>query len=367
MYAKLTVRQKQRRGLLVLGLLALVLLGSAAAEWRYVGPLPVAGTGPAALSCWPWPEAVFDRPGPGVTHWFDRSSRDGTQLDLFGFDFAENPHLQFGLYDQDEDDQTPFNDKAHPWAMSVAQAAKHLNETGRGTVVAACNGLFYDYDKTGPGGKASHVTPTVLAGVPHYTKTENHRWTFGVKYGRDGKPMFSALHLPDTAALAQFTYAAGGAQCLVKDGLAQPLPPVSVGNSAHPAFARMKTSRVSWGWSRDSHHLYLLFVKEPDEEAVSEWIWEHKLPVGGGWSLPDETRFWAALKVWGAVNSDAGDVAQLVYRLPDSRYTLARRYEMSEPRWSSSSTRRTFGPDFAGAPPGGSLMYWYVCDASLEK
>jgi len=354
-------RKQNRRGLILLGLLALMLAGAGVAEWRYAGPLPLAlgaePDAPAPLVRWPWRGASFGRPHPGVAHWLDESSPDGTRLDLFDFDFAANPRLQFGLYDQDEDDARPFDDHARPWAMGVAQAAKHLNEMGRGTVLAACNGLFYDYDVTGPHAGASHVTPIVLNGVPRYTRTENHRWTFGVKYEKNGGRTFQAIYLPDTAALRRgFTYAAGGAQCLVREGQVQPLPPPAVGNSAHPAFALMKTSRISWGWSRDSRHLYLLFVKEPDEEAVSEWAWEHHVPLGGGWSLPDEARFWQALGVWGAVNSDAGDVAQLVYRLPDGRY------EMSEPRWSSPAVRRTLDADSSGAPAGGSLMYWYVRD-----
>ena len=358
-----SLQKRNRRGLALLGVLALALAGAAATERRYLGPLPVAvGVGPdspAALTQWPWPGAAFDWPHAGVSHWFDRSSPDGTQLDLFDFDFAANPHLRFGLYDQDEDDADPFDNKAHPWAMGAAQATKHLNETGRGTVLLACNGLFYDYDVAGPGSTASHVTPVVLNGTPHYADVENHRWTFGVQQGNNGRPIFRALHLPDTATLRRsFTFAAGGAQCLVRDGQTQPFPPPAVGNSAHPAFADMKTSRVSWGWSRDNRHLYLLFVHEPDEEAVSEWAWEHHFPLQGGWSLPDEARFWHSLGVWGAINSDAGDVAQLVYRLPSGKY------EISEPRWASASVRRALPADLSGAPPGGSLMYWYVRDTA---
>lgn len=364
MSKSLTLRQKQnRQGLVLFALLALALAGAGVTEWRYLGPLPLAlgaaPDAPAALAHWPWTEARFDRPHTGVGHWFDRSSPDGTQIDLFDFDFLANPHLKFGLYDQDEDDAQPFDDKAHPWPMSVAQASKHMNEMGRGQVLVACNGLFYNYDITGPGASASHVTPVVLNGIPHYTGTKNHRWTFGVKVDKNGDQTFQAIHLPDTATLKRsFTYAAGGAQCLIKDGRIQSLPPFAVGNSTHPAFAYMKTSRVSWGWSRDSHHLYLLFVKEPDEESISEWAREHRFPLEGGWSLPDEARFWHALGVWGAVNSDAGDVAQLVYRLPEGKY------EISEPRWSSSNVRRVLPADLSGAPPGGSLMYWYVRDSS---
>lgn len=364
MFSRLTSRRAQnRRGLVLLALLALALAGAGVTEWRYLGPLPlevgVNPDSPAALAHWPWPDARFDRPHAGVAHWFDRSSPDGTQIDLFDFDFTANPCLRFGLYDQDEDDARPFDDKAHPWALSVALAAKHLNETGRGQVLVACNGLFYNYDDTGPDSTASHVTPIVLNGISHDTSVENHRWTFGVKVGKNGGQIFQSIHLPDLATLERsFTYAAGGAQCLIKDGTVQPLPPFAVGNSAHPAFAYMKTSRVSWGWSRDSRHLYLLFVKEPDEESISEWAREHRFPLEGGWSLPDEARFRQALGVWGSVNSDAGDVAQLVSRLPDGKY------EMSEPRWSSSGVRRTLAANLTGAPPGGALMYWYIRDSS---
>ena len=365
-------RKRRGRGLILLWLIALALGVAGATEWRYLGPLPLElGANPdqpAPLAIWPWPHALLDRPHAGVTHWFDRSSPDKTQIDLFDFDFVANPHLQFALYDQDEDDSHPFDDKAHPWAKGVAQAAKHLNESGRGLVLAACNGLFYDYDNTGPDATASHVTPVVLNGSSHYTRVENHRWTFGVQYGKDAKPTFRAVHLPDLATLGrEFTYAAGGAQCLIHNGQVLPLPPYAIGNSAHPAFAYMKTSRVSWGWSRDNRHLYLLFVKEPDEEAVSEWARIHNVPLGGGWSLPDEAKFWRSLGVWGAINSDAGDVAQLVYCLPSGKYELSCRYEMSEPRWSSASVRRTLPADLSGAPPGGSLMYWYVRDTSVLK
>ena len=87
-------------------------------------------------------------------------------------------------------------------------------------------------------------------------------------------------------------------------------------------------------------------------------------PAGGGWSLPDEARFWKSLGVWGAINSDAGDVAQLVYRLPDGKYEIRRRYEMSEPRWASSSVRRALPADLSGAPAG-RLAHVLVCPRRL--
>ena len=64
----------------------------------------------SSLARWPWPQAVQDTPHPGVTHWLDTSSPDGTMLDFFDFDFGKNPHLRFEIYDQDEDDTHPFDD-----------------------------------------------------------------------------------------------------------------------------------------------------------------------------------------------------------------------------------------------------------------
>ncbi len=65
---------------------------------------PPAPPVPSPLATWPWPQAAQDTPHPGVTHWLDRSSPDGTVLDFFDFDLRANPHLRFEIYDQDQDD-----------------------------------------------------------------------------------------------------------------------------------------------------------------------------------------------------------------------------------------------------------------------
>lgn len=132
---------------------------------RVVGPLPIRPgvrlDAPAPLATWPWKEAVKGSPHHGGTHWLDRSSSDGTALDLFEFDLAANPHLRLELYDQDKDDATPFNDEADYWHRSVGHITRHLNEKGRGKVVAAWDGLFFAMDdKNGvPKGIARHAAP----------------------------------------------------------------------------------------------------------------------------------------------------------------------------------------------------------------
>ena len=107
-------------------------------------------------------------------------------LDLFEFDFRRNPHLEFLLFDQDQDDEHPFDDRAAFWERGVATVTEKLNEEGGGAVIAATNGLFFGYNRTGPGGVASHVAPVVVGGVPHFERGANPRWTFGVVNGRHG-------------------------------------------------------------------------------------------------------------------------------------------------------------------------------------
>jgi len=355
-------QRRRRRGIAMLTVLLVFLVIAGVVELQFPGPLPVmvgqAPDAPAPGAVWPWPQAVKDTPSRGVTHWLDTSSADGTVLDLFDFDFAANPRLRLEVYDQDQDDATPFDNKSYGyWRRGVGQAVGHLNANGRGPVVVACNGLFFNFDTYNARGTASHVSPVVLNGRVLYTHGDNYRWTFGVKSDSQGRPTFKAVHLPDEATLTrEFDWAAGGAQRLLTDGQPSPLPRLSQGEKS--TFEQMKTSRVSLGWSRDSRHLYLLFVKEPDAEGVSMAAWDHGVPLGGGWSLPDEQRFWQALGAWGAVNSDAGDVAQLAYRLTNGRY------ELSPAKWIFTGGRRDYGPEFNHAPQGGSLMYWVVREAA---
>ncbi len=335
-----------------------------AAVIRYVAPYPAA---PQAR--WPWTSAAVDRPHLGVMHWRDKSSPDGTVCELFQFDFAANPKLRLELYDQDEDDAHPFDDQVVFWPRGVGEATRHLNALGRGPVLAAWNGLFFDSARS----PASHVAPVVLNGKVR----ENVgliRWSFGVRYDAQGRPRFEALHEPSKLALAQtYTYAAEGAQCLIKDGQplalwpfpktgdptpATPVPSTDRQAGHIPEIDHCKTSRTTMGWSRDNQKFYLLIAKEPDGEAASIAALHGRGEPGGGWTLADEQRFWQAKGVWGAVNIDGGDVTQLTALQADGRYDLV------PPRWASPAMRLTFGPDFLQAPAGGTMMYFYVRDTS---
>jgi phosphodiester glycosidase len=343
-------------------LLTAALAGTAA--WyrsRYLGGKlitrePIDAT--AKLATWPWPNAVRELIRPGVMHWLDQSSPDGTVLDLFEFDFRRNPNLDFSLFDQDQDDAHPFDNQAPFWQRGVTAITQQLNRQGTGVVLAATNGPFFGLSAAGPQGIATHVAPVVIRGQPHFAGGQNPRWTVGVISSSHG-PRFEQQEAPAREQLRRYTYASGGLQSLVRDGKLAPLPPGSVNHSI--AFDRMRTTRVGLGWTRDSGKLYLLFVKEPDAEGPSLLAAEHGISIAGGWSVPDLARFFIALGAWGAVNSDAGDVGQLLYRTPAGRYILV------PPKWTSPEMRMTLNPDLSTAPPGGTLLYWVIRERGVQK
>ncbi len=322
---------------------------------------------PAAI--WPWPvkpQAV----SKGISRWF-WTSPDGSELELFRFDFEANPYLAFEMYDQDQDDALPFDNFADYEPNGVGQVVRRLNDQRRGRVKVAWNGLFFGYDRktAAPKTLARHIGPVVIRGKAHYN-VGNPRWAFGVKT-TSGKPKFSLLHQPTIAEMEKaFTFAAIGAQCLVLKG--QPLrlqPPPSPGDpplprpvpstpadAGHiPMVDHIRTSRTSMGWSKDQRHLYLLILNEPDTENESIRAFRAGTSAANpGWTVADLQRFWLALGVEGAVNSDGGVVTQLAWERPD------RKYEMLPPRLVAPNKRLLFDDKFVGAPGGGSLMTFYI-------
>ncbi|MBC8136635.1 MAG: hypothetical protein H8F28_12165 [Fibrella sp.] len=338
----------------------------------FVGPLPIrfglAPAAPAGLAANDWQRETQDLPHPGVTRWRSQPDSDGTLAELVCFDFASNPGLRLEIYDQDEDDAKPFDNSVQFWERGVMDAAAHLNSTGRGEVVAAWNGLFFATEgKT----MAHHVGPVVINGKTRLSGLPRHRWTFGVRYDREtGKPRFLALHQPPAAEMSRrFDFAADAAQCLVRNGkplALQPFPipgapPVKQPVASTPAEAghipivdHMRTTRVSLGWTENSDRLYLLFVKEPDSETASIYAHRYGIPLAGGWTVADVQRFWLRRKVWGAINSDGGDLAQFYLRGKDGD-------TLYPPRWSRREMRLEPAP--SQSPRGGSLMYFYVRDA----
>ncbi len=335
--------------------------------------LGTAQTDPAPLAKWPWPNAKKESPTRGVTHWIDNSSFDHTVCELIEFDFKANPKLRFAMFDQDSDDKKPWDNHCFYWNRGAAQMTRQLNKS-EGRVIALWNGLFFGYHggSKWASGAAFHVSPVVINGKVHNWGA-NHRWSFGVKY-QNGAPVFKIFHKPSSQVLArEFDFGGGSAQCLIKDGKPLKLQPFSLPPVKQPApstpqdaghipdFDHMRSCRASIGCSKDSSKLYLLFIKEADSESASIIAARHGggffgVSLWGGWTVADVQRFWQAKGVWDAINSDAGDVAQLALLRPDKNYDFV------PPRQGSAKMRLKFKPDFKNAPKGGALMYFYVVE-----
>ena len=365
--------------------LALLALGIFALERRHtyaIQSAPDIGLAiPSEHAAWPWPDARQSTLRSGVSHWL-ATSRDGTFCELLEFDFKLNPRLRFGLYAQDEDDLKPFDNNIQFWQMGVGQAVRHLNARlgSTGTIVAAANGPFFGYRRVSKRVQNEigfHLAPIVLRGRV-YHNIGNHRWTMGVKYF-EGRPQFKTFHLPDKKLLqSQFDFASGTVQCLLKDNRPlkleawprgprdfkkQPVPSTPAEAGHIPYFDHAKFSRTSLAWNADSSKLYWLIIREPMNDSEGQSIerlsqWKSQ---SGGWNVPDVQRFWLSMSradlVSDAINSDAGDVGQLAYRLPNTHYEL-----VSPIGDNPNFARKEFAPDFKGAPEGGALMYWTMSE-----
>lgn len=313
---------------------------------------------PGQGATWPWKGVAAKSIHRGVARWYQPATPDGTSLELYRFDFKTNPNLRLEMYDQDEDDAVPFDNKTDYFNHNAAWVAKHLKD--RGKVIAVWNGMFHGYDRTPggpPEGLATHIGPNVVRGKARYN-FGSIRWAFGVK---DRK--FLVLSEPKIAELQEkMTYGAIGAQCLILDG--KPLELQSIRKSTFPHEAgwikgvdELRTSRTSMAWSRDHRYFYLLCVFEPDNEITSKRAYRDRISEGdGGWTVADLQKFWISFGADFAVNNDGGMVAQLVHLQADGSY------EFVPPKWVSDK-RVKLGPTLEGAPKGGgTLMSWVIVE-----
>lgn len=308
---------------------------------------------------WPWKGINQKSLDKGVRHW-KHTGQDGASLDLVEFDFVENPELKFAIYDQDQDDETPFDNKVDYFPHGVGQVVHHLEQSQE--VMAAWNGLFFAYDR-GPGspqhGWARHIGPVVLEGKPYFN-VGRHRWMFGVKDGT-----FKATFKPDKGILAkEFDYAADGAQLLIKDGHPLRIQPYedSIKNirpvdtqddvGALPIADWMKTSRASLAWSKDSRYLWALFIIESDHETASKLAAKYGKEDRSGWTLRDLQTFWLAKRAWAAINLDGGVVTQFALKGRNG-------FEL-QPAQQATDSKRRVQKDLKASPSGGSLQTFYI-------
>ena len=316
---------------------------------------------------WPWANAVKTEIADGVMQWTKKSA-DGTKLTLIEFNFAKNPKLQFGIYDQDRNDKKPDDNLTDYFPKGIAGVAADLFPHQR--TIAAWNGLFFAYDRSSNahGGLARHIGPVVIEGTARHN-VGRHRWTFG--FLKDGN--FAVRFKPKWDDLSEFQYAADGAQCLVLD--AKPLAlapypsvPIELGtklprtedtpsSAGHiPITDHIRTSRVSMAWSKGSTKFYVLFVLEPDTENESIRRLRAGEDLGAGWNLFDLQKFWLSKGVWAAVNSDGGVLTQYLIRRPEGDYFVQPSRQSKAP---SPMDGLQINEKF-NDPGGGSLMSFWV-------
>ncbi len=245
---------KKPRRLVVALLVLLPICGVviwAKARFLGAGAIPIAASYASASpeAKWPWPNAKTRVLTSGVSQ-TSALAADGTLLDLFEFDFAVNPRLRWEIFDQDEDDAKPFDNKVLYWDRNVARATKELEAQGRGPIWVAWNGAFFGYDLKTPVEDAFHVSPVVLRGKVHFN-TAQHRWTFGVKNTPSG-PVWKTFFKPDRKTMErEFDFAAGSVQCLIKDGKPlkmEPFPRLAGNlrrNRSHRRLSMPDISRIS--------------------------------------------------------------------------------------------------------------------------
>ncbi len=328
---------------------------------------------PQSDATWPWTDAALTNPRKGFERW-QKISSDGTKLDLFAFDFSANPNLEFGLYDQDQHDDVPGDNGADYFPKSVIGVARELEAEGNGRVLAAWNGLFFAYDRSAnpPNGLAKHIGPVVIAGKPMHNVGRN-RWMFGIANSGEFETRFK----PEFETLNQFRYAADGAQCLIREGKPlqiEPYPPVPIepgtklsrneptsSDAGHiPIVDHIRTSRTSMAWSKDSKRLYVLIVIEPDTETESTRRLRQGIDLGSGWNLFDLQRFWLSMGVWGAVNSDGGNVAQFLATRSDGKF------DFQPSQTSGKSARKIVSNASESDPGGGSLLSFWVRERTAQ-
>ena len=319
---------------------------------------------PHELASWPWSHEVLEDVARGA-HLNRTTGADGTACELFEFDLGVNPRFSLVLYDQDQDDEKPFDNAAsitrtvdrvvRDWPGGrkfvgegrpqdpppTSPLPRHrTGARGRLAPVLAWNGPFFAYERSGPEVLGRHIGPVVLGGKVRY-KVGSHRWTLGweegalagslTKSGAGSPHSMELLHRPKKAELAKFEFAVSGVQALIKEGKAlrlEPFPkfasqikqspvPSTPEEAGHiPMVDHMRTSRTSLAWSRDFKKLYVLLVRESDHELGSKLGLKRGEAQQAGWTLADLQRFWLSLGAWGAINSDGGDVMQRWVRLP---------------------------------------------------
>ncbi len=234
---------------------------------------------------------------------------DGTTIHLLRFDLKK---IDLGLYDADEDDATPFDDKNATWLGQPLRrvAQKITRRDGRAPLCVVNGGFFGNLDPW----IAIHEAPVSRRGDTHYNSTVLQTdWPEQIATlvwkSENGATRLQIERRVAFEDLAGFSGALGGVRVLRESGKDATLAPGMGGST-------LKCSRTSVGF--DSHFLWILSVRDPDGEASSVRAnrWEKAHPEApkiqvGGWDVKQVQRFWRDRKIPSAVLFDGGESAQL--------------------------------------------------------
>lgn len=246
-------------------------------------------------------------------------SDDGTSIRLIGF---KTEKVNFGLYDADEDDFSPFDNRNASWlGQAMPIVWNKIKRKTDGEVMSAINGGFFGAEFPHI---AQHESPIVQNGVARYdSRVLEGDWpaqnaVFGWKRGPNGMKLSLVQDVAFADLEKRFDGALGGVRTLIRNGESLELKPGMGGTT-------LKCSRTSVAWK--GNEFQILIVRDPDGEAASlrannrEKAGEKNLQVGG-WNVRDVQEFWEEQDMENAVLFDGGESSQLAYAEVNDRLEI---------------------------------------------
>ena len=292
---------------------------------------------------------------------FSREENDGTQIRLLSYDLNA---IDAGIYDADEDDARPYDDRNASWiGQAMPLVWRKIERATNGKTLCAVNGGFFGAQFPYI---AFHEAPLVQSGVARYnSRVLEDDWPaqnclMGWKRAQ-GKLRFSLVEDAPFATLTpRFDGALGGVRALIVGGQSLELKPGMGGTT-------LRCSRTSVAWKDDQ--LHVLSVRDPDGEKSSvradkrEKAGEANVQVGG-WSARQVQQFWAERQMENAVLFDGGESTQLAFRAQNGVTMTHSSYHFTRTPFTIKGKPVRFVlpmlPEFEAN--GGVLNYFYIAE-----
>lgn len=286
---------------------------------------------------------------------------DGTTFRVRKFDLKA---VDFGVYDADFSDSTPFDDLNATWlGQAMPRVWDIIAAREKMEPLCVVNGGFF-------GAKAPllgfHEAPLkTRAGAFYDAAILENDWpdqNATLVWKRENNRLQPQILLAAKGSeLQNYDGALGGVRVLIRDGKMASLQPGMGG-------ATLKCSRTSVAWNR-SGEFWILSVRDPDGEASSLRANALEKKSGrrdlqnGGWNIAQVQKFWQKRGASDAVLFDGGESSQIAFRDENRKW-----------RWIHSSHHFSRTPAFWNRLPlrivwpmlpptvanGGVLNWFYV-------